>query len=65
MQGVLDLRPRGLNHLGRVDPAAVDRHRTRVESCHVENVLKQPRQPLDFGQDQRALFTAILLTRPG
>ena len=40
------------------------RDRARVDARHLQQVLKKTGEPIDFGDDQLALFAALLLIRP-
>ena len=40
------------------------RDRAGVDARHLQNVLEQARQPIDFGEDQLALLAPLLLVRP-
>ena len=61
---MLDATAGGIDDLGRRNPSGIVRHRPRVDARHLQNVLKETREPIDFGDDQLALFAALLFIRP-
>ena len=61
---VFYLIPCRLEDLGGMHPANVRRDRAGIDARHLQNVLKQTTQSLDFGEDQIALLSTIGLAEP-
>ena len=57
-QRVLHLVARRRDDLRRMRPARLGGDRAGIDARHLEDVLEQPGQALDFGQDQVALLDA-------
>ena len=55
-----DVRDGGVDHVGRRHPLPVDPDRGRVDARHVEQVLEQARQPVEFGDGRLGLHVAIV-----
>ena len=68
-EGIDDLAPGDLvacagDDLRRVDPAELGADRAGVDPRHFQDVLEQPRQPLDLGEHQRALIAPLVVGQP-
>ena len=59
-QRVLDLVARRGDDLGRMRPPRFGGDGAGIDARHLEDILEQPGQALDLGQDQIALFPAVL-----
>ena len=60
LKRVLDLIARRRDDLGGMRPPRFGGHGAGVDARHLEEVLEQPRQSLDFRQYQVALLEAVL-----
>ena len=61
LQCVPDMRTRGIHDVGCGDPLPVDADCGGIDAGHVENVLKQARESIQFsGRRARLLGTFIL-----
>ena len=58
--GVTNLRGGGVDDVGRCHPLRLEMNRGRVDACHVQNVLEQSRQPIQFDERGTGLFLALL-----
>src|SRR5262245_22193533 len=63
-KGLFHLISGGLEDLGRMDPTELGGYGVGVDSRHLENVLEQAAEALDFCEDQITLLAAIHLLKP-
>ena len=60
LQRVLHLVARRRDDLRRMRPSRLGGDRAGIDPRHLEDVLEQPRQPFDFGQNQVALLQPLV-----
>ena len=60
LQRVPDVGDRGIDHIGRGHPLAVDADRRGVDARHVEDVLEQARQPVELADGGAGLLRALI-----
>jgi hypothetical protein len=63
-KGDIDLVAGRFDHLGGMHPARLRRNGPGVDPRHLQNVLEQPMKPLDFRENQIALFTTLGICEP-
>ena len=60
VEGVPHLRGGGVDDVGRRHPLRLEVNGGRVDACHVENVLEQSRQAIQFDERGTGLLLALL-----
>ena len=57
-------RARGADDLRRMHPPRVGRHLAGIDAGHVQDVLKQPREPIDFVEHDAVLIEPLVGREP-